>query len=60
MRNKRSIIILSLLLGLIFISGLLTYGLYSMDIEDHYGELQNFHFESKNGDLINRPKNRPN
>jgi len=32
MRNKRFIIILSLLLGL-------AYGLYSMDIEDYYEDL---------------------
>ena len=52
MKNKIKIIFLTLTIGLIFIVGFLGYGMYLMEIEDHYGDLQNFQFESKSGDLI--------
>ena len=28
------------------------FGLYSMEIEDHYGDLQKLYYESENGDII--------
>lgn len=52
MKNKMKIIFLTLTIGLIFIVGFLGYGMYLMEIEDHYGDLHNFQFKSKNGDLI--------
>jgi hypothetical protein len=39
----------------IFIIGSFTfvfYGLYLMDIEDRYGDLQQLYFDSKSGDII--------
>ena len=48
--NKRILISVS-----IFIIGSFTfvfYGLYLMDIEDRYGDLQQLYFDSKSGDII--------
>lgn len=39
-------------LGTILIVGLVSFGLYSMEIEDHYGELEDFFYKSKSGDVI--------
>ncbi|RRJ90152.1 hypothetical protein [Flavobacterium macacae] len=39
-------------IAIIAVIGFVSYGLYLMEIEDHYGDIQNFHFKSKNGDLI--------
>lgn len=33
------------------------WGLYLMEIEDHYGDLQEIYFESENGDLILNKQN---
>ena len=52
MKSKIKIIFLTLIIGLIFIVGFLGYGMYLMEIEDQYGDFQNLHFESKNGDFI--------
>ena len=52
MRNKIKIIFITLTIGLIFILGFLSYGMYLMEIEDQYGDYQNLHFKSKTGDLI--------
>jgi len=52
MKSKIKIIFLTLTIGLIFIVGFLGYGMYLMEIEDQYGDFQNLHFESNNGDLI--------
>ena len=52
MKSKIKIIFLTLTIGLIFIVGVLGYGMYLMEIEDQYGDYQNLHFESKTGDLI--------
>jgi hypothetical protein len=49
---SKKILFLSLTIGLAFIIGFLGYGMYSMEIEDQYGDLQNLHYESKTGDLI--------
>mgnify|MGYP005991981515 CR=1 FL=1 len=52
MKSKIRIKFLTLIIGLIFIVSFLSYGMYLMEIEDQYGDYQNLHFESKNGDLI--------
>lgn len=45
-------IILSVIIIAFGIFGFLVWGLYLMEIEDHYGDLQETYFDSKNGDLI--------
>lgn len=47
---KKILLITSILL--LIICGLVAYGLYAMEIEDHYGDLQEVYFESKSGDII--------
>lgn len=37
---------------LTLIIGFVSYGLYLMEIEDHYGDLQELFYASKDGDLI--------
>lgn len=37
---------------LTLITGFVGYGLYLMEIEDHYGDLQELFYASKDGDLI--------
>lgn len=38
--------------ALIAVVGIISYGLYLMEIEDHYGDLQEMYFDSKSGDII--------
>lgn len=45
-------IILSVILIAFGIFGFIVWSLYLMEIEDHYGDLQETYFDSKNGDLI--------
>lgn len=45
-------IILSLVIIFIGLFGLFVWSLYLMEIEDHYGDLQEIYFDSENGDLI--------
>ncbi len=45
-------IILSVIIIAFGIFGFIVWGLYLMEIEDHYGDLQETYFDSKNGDLI--------
>lgn len=45
-------IIFSLVILFVGLLGLFVWGLYSMEIEDHYGDLQEIYFDSENGDLI--------
>ena len=45
-------IILSFIIIAFGIFGFIVWGLYLMEIEDHYGDLQETYFDSKNGDLI--------
>lgn len=45
-------IILSIVLIIVCLLGFIAWGFYLMDIEDHYGDLQEIYFESENGDLI--------
>lgn len=52
MKSITQIILLSILIGLIGIVGLLGFGFYSMDIEDHYGDLQELYYSSNTGDVI--------
>ena len=54
--NKKLKIIF-LLIGIVVVSGFLfvSIGFYTMDIEDHYGDNQDFFYKSKYGDIaINR------
>jgi len=37
---------------IITVVGFIEFGLYSMEIEDHYGDLQELYYQSKNGDII--------
>ncbi|MFD2939233.1 hypothetical protein [Flavobacterium notoginsengisoli] len=52
---RKTFLIFSLLL--LFCAGFITLGLYLMEIEDHYGDLQEVYFESQNGDLIINKQN---
>lgn len=52
MKFKIKFILLALLIGLIGIVGLLGFGFYKMEIEDHYGDLQELYYDSKSGDII--------
>ena len=45
-------IFLSSVIILIVLSGWIVFGLYLMEIEDHYGDLQEVYFDSKSGDII--------
>jgi len=47
---KYGLLIIGTTLSLIF--GFIGYGLYLMEIEDHYGDLQEIFYASKDGDLI--------
>lgn len=37
---------------IITIVGFIGFGLYGMEIEDHYGDLKELYYDSENGDLI--------
>jgi len=52
MKHRTKIILLTILIGLVAIVGFIGFGFYTMEIEDHYGDMQNLYYESKNGDLI--------
>jgi hypothetical protein len=56
--TKRTKIILGLIgLGLFALIFFVAMGFYTMDIEDHYGDNQNFFYGSKFGDIaVNRDK----
>ena len=43
-----------LIFGIVIITvvGLIGFGLYSMEIEDHYGDLKELYYDSKSGDII--------
>ena len=43
-----------LIFGIVIITvvGLIGFGLYSMEIEDHYGDLKELYYDSEDGDLI--------
>jgi hypothetical protein len=52
MKIQIKIILLTLLIGMIATLGFVGFGLYSMEIEDHYGDLQVFYYDSESGDII--------
>ena len=52
MKSRLKFILLALLVGLIWVAGLVGYGLYTMEIEDQYGDLQELYYDSKSGDII--------
>ncbi|GGD02792.1 hypothetical protein [Hyunsoonleella pacifica] len=37
---------------IIMVCGFIGFGLYSMEIEDHYGDLKELYYKSENGDVI--------
>ena len=39
-------------IALFIIVGFITWNLYLMEIDDHYGDLQEVYFDSKSGDII--------
>jgi hypothetical protein len=45
-------IILSFIIIALGIFGFIVWGLYLIEIEDHYGDLQETYFDSKSGDII--------
>ncbi|KPM30172.1 Hypothetical protein I595_3732 [Croceitalea dokdonensis DOKDO 023] len=49
-RLKYGLLILGI--GIITVFGIIGFGLYSMEIEDHYGDVQKLYYESENGDII--------
>lgn len=49
MRRK---ILVSIVLIVSTLLGVIAFGLYSMEIDDHYGDLQQVYFDSKSGDII--------
>lgn len=50
--NMLKKIVLSFIIIALGIFGFIVWGLYLMEIEDHYGNLQETYFDSKSGDLI--------
>lgn len=42
----------SILILLCFLVSFITWSLYLVEIEDHYGDLQEIYFDSKTGDII--------
>ena len=51
MRKKTKIILGLVGLGLVALIFFVAAGLYSMEIEDHYGDNQNFFYKSRVGDI---------
>lgn len=45
-------IVAPIVLVLFVLFGWIVFGLYLMEIEDHYGDLQQVYFDSKSGDII--------
>lgn len=45
-------IVFSIIVVLFILFGVIFWSLHLMEIEDHYGDLQEVYFESKNGDII--------
>ena len=52
MRKNKGIILGVVIIGLLAIVGFIGFGLYSMEIEDHYGDLQEFYYKANDGDII--------
>lgn len=45
-------ILLRLSIFILVLFGMICFGLYSMEIEDHYGDLQDLYYQSSKGDII--------
>ncbi|WP_029269503.1 hypothetical protein [Flavobacterium sp. KJJ] len=45
-------IVLRITILIIIIFGFIAFGLYLIEIDDHYGDLQEIYFETKSGDII--------
>ncbi len=52
MKKAIRIIFFSILTVVISITGLIVFGLYSLSIEDHYGDLQIVYYKAKDNDII--------
>ncbi len=57
MKRRVKIIIIVIIIAIIGIVGFIGIGFYTMQIEDHYGNLQEIYYKSKNGDLISNSGN---
>jgi hypothetical protein len=52
MKRRVKIIILTTIIALIGVAVFIDFGLYAMEVEDHYGDLQELYYDSKTGDVI--------
>ncbi|MEZ5041903.1 MAG: hypothetical protein R2828_18550 [Saprospiraceae bacterium] len=52
MAKTRNKIIITIIGILIFIIGFFGFAFHGMEIEDQYGDLQDFYFKSKSGDIM--------
>ena len=52
MKKRIKIIILATIIALIGVTGFIGFGLYTMEIEDHYGDLKELYYDSKSRDII--------
>mgnify|MGYP006099463193 FL=1 len=52
MAKTRNKIIISIIGILILIIGFFGFAFHGIEIEDQYGDLQDFYFKSKNGDIM--------
>lgn len=52
MKNSTKKVVISILIILISIIGFFGFAFHSMEIEDQYGDLQEFYFKSKSGDIM--------
>tara|TARA_B110000967_G_C18398077_1_gene323242 strand:- start:205 stop:528 length:324 start_codon:yes stop_codon:yes gene_type:complete len=46
------IIILTTIISLIGVAVFIGFGLYTMEIEDHYGDIKELYYDSNSGDII--------
>lgn len=52
MRRRIKLIILTTIIAIIGVVAFIGFGLYTMEIEDHYGDIKELYYDSKNGDII--------
>ena len=52
MKRRMRIIILTTIISLIGVAVFIGFGLYTMEIEDHYGDIKELYYDSNSGDII--------
>tara|TARA_R110001606_G_scaffold117289_1_gene246727 strand:+ start:65 stop:436 length:372 start_codon:yes stop_codon:yes gene_type:complete len=52
MKRRIKIIILTTIISLIGVALFIGFGLYTMEIEDHYGDLKELYYNSNSGEII--------